>query len=240
MHLDVGILSPMLITARHLANRAPNCRYSASRSRSPSRPSVTFSPGKFAIALAPLSTLIPGMIPCSSSASTKVRPSRVFCRIVSSKRITPLINSPDPAVVNKISRYARRLSSVEGTLMLFNRFSIVPELSSAARIPLPEATNFLAMDSKFSIFIAFLLQMIFAWNIGHNSRPSQLTKDPVAMSDLEYRSRGAQHQRRDRRALPGSCVDARKWIASNDRLWPYSFLNLCDAANLDWARFVRN
>jgi len=27
------------------------------------------------------------------------------------------------------------------------------------------------------------------------------------MSDLEYRSRGAQHQRRDRRALRGSCVD---------------------------------
>ena len=37
--------------------------------------------------------------------------------------------------------------------MLFNRFSIVPELSSAARIPLPGATSFLATDSKFSVFI---------------------------------------------------------------------------------------
>jgi hypothetical protein len=37
--------------------------------------------------------------------------------------------------------------------MLFNRFSIVPELSSAARIPFPGATSFLATDSKFSVFI---------------------------------------------------------------------------------------
>jgi hypothetical protein len=27
-------------------------------------------------------------------------------------------------------------------------------------------------------------------------------------------------------------ADARKWIASNDRLWPFSFLNLCDALHL--------
>jgi hypothetical protein len=27
-------------------------------------------------------------------------------------------------------------------------------------------------------------------------------------------------------------VDARNWIASNDRSWPYSFLNLCDALHL--------
>ena len=27
-------------------------------------------------------------------------------------------------------------------------------------------------------------------------------------------------------------ADARKWIASNDRLWPYSFLNLCDVLHL--------
>ena len=27
-------------------------------------------------------------------------------------------------------------------------------------------------------------------------------------------------------------ADARNWIASNDRLWPYSFLNLCDALHL--------
>ena len=27
-------------------------------------------------------------------------------------------------------------------------------------------------------------------------------------------------------------ADARKWIASNDRSWPYSFLNLCDVLYL--------
>jgi len=27
-------------------------------------------------------------------------------------------------------------------------------------------------------------------------------------------------------------ADARKWIASNNRSWPYSFLNLCDALDL--------
>src|SRR5438552_14767954 len=156
MHVRVGIPSPIVMTARHLAKRAPSLRYSVTRSRSPSKPSVIFSPGKLAIALAPLSTLIPGTIPCCSSTSTKLRPSRVFCRIVSSNRITPLMNSPAPFVVNKISRYIRRFSSVEGTLMLFNRFSIVPELSSAARIPFPGATSFLAMVSKFSVFIIVL------------------------------------------------------------------------------------
>src|SRR6266481_946151 len=39
--------------------------------------------------------------------------------------------------------------------MLLNRFSIVPVLSSAARIPFPGATSFLATDSKFSVFIVF-------------------------------------------------------------------------------------
>ena len=27
-------------------------------------------------------------------------------------------------------------------------------------------------------------------------------------------------------------ADARKWITSNDRKWPYSFLNLCDVLHL--------
>ena len=41
--------------------------------------------------------------------------------------------------------------------MLFNRFSIVPELSSAARIPLPGATSFLATVSKSSVFMIFFV-----------------------------------------------------------------------------------
>src|SRR6266516_2339262 len=47
MQVCEGIPSPIVITARHLAKRAPNCRYSTSRSRSPPSPSVIFSPGKF-------------------------------------------------------------------------------------------------------------------------------------------------------------------------------------------------
>jgi hypothetical protein len=38
--------SPIAMTARHFAKRAPMPRYSASRSRRPSRPSVTFSLGE--------------------------------------------------------------------------------------------------------------------------------------------------------------------------------------------------
>ena len=41
-----GMPSPIVITARHFAKRAPSPRYSSSRARRPSRPSVTFSPGK--------------------------------------------------------------------------------------------------------------------------------------------------------------------------------------------------
>ena len=47
--------------------------------------------------------------------------------------------------------------------MLFNRFSIVPELSSAARIPLPGATSFLATASKFSVFIMSFVQVNFSF-----------------------------------------------------------------------------
>ena len=31
---------------------------------------------------------------------------------------------------------------------------------------------------------------------------------------------------------PQLYADAREWVASNDRAWPYSFLNLCDALHL--------
>ena len=83
--------SPIAITARHFAKRAPIERYSESRSLRPSRPSVTVSPGAPARGFAPLSTLMPGMTPFSLSSFTKGLPSAVLCRIVSSNRITPLM-----------------------------------------------------------------------------------------------------------------------------------------------------
>src|SRR5947209_6103988 len=59
----LGMPGPMVKTVRHLAKRAPRVRYSARRSRRPSRPSVICSPGKPARATVPLSTLMPGKIP---------------------------------------------------------------------------------------------------------------------------------------------------------------------------------
>jgi hypothetical protein len=39
---------------------------------------------------------------------------------------------------------------------------------------------------------------------------------------------------RNARCAAGNSLyaDARKWITSNDRLWPFSFLNLCEALHL--------
>jgi len=44
------------------------------------------------------------MIPFPESSFGKVVPSAAACRIVSSKRITPLMNFSAPAVANRISR----------------------------------------------------------------------------------------------------------------------------------------
>ncbi len=63
----------MSITARHLAKRAPSLRYSMSRSRRPSSPSVIVSPGKPARGLAPRSTLMPGIMPVLGEVLRKRR-----------------------------------------------------------------------------------------------------------------------------------------------------------------------
>ncbi len=106
---------------------------------------MTVSSSASASGFAPLSTLIPGMIPLEASSSGKGVPSRADCRIVSSKRMTPLTYSSTPSVVKRRSRYARRFSSVEETPIESNRFLIVPSDSSAARIPFPSATSAVAV-----------------------------------------------------------------------------------------------
>src|SRR5215207_3509208 len=55
--------------------------------------------------------------------------------------MTPLTESSRSGVVKSMSRYARRFSSVDSRPIESKRFSIVPELSSAARIPLLSATR---------------------------------------------------------------------------------------------------
>jgi hypothetical protein len=47
---------------------------------------------------------MPGMIPCRERTSGKEVPSFFFWRIVSSKRMTPLMNSETPRVVKRSSR----------------------------------------------------------------------------------------------------------------------------------------
>jgi hypothetical protein len=92
--------------------------------------------------------LIPGITPLLSRSSGKGVPSTELWRIVSSKRMTPLMCSSAPAVVKSRSRYARLFSSVDSTSIESKRFLIVPSLSSAARIPLPGATSARAIVSS--------------------------------------------------------------------------------------------
>ena len=84
MQVLLGMSSPIVITARHLANSAPSFTYSARRSRRPSRPSVTSSPGNPASGLAPRSTLMPGMMPASFITLVNGTPALVDWRMVSS------------------------------------------------------------------------------------------------------------------------------------------------------------
>src|SRR5712671_4367064 len=149
----------MVMTARHLAKRAPSLKYSSSRPRRPSSPSVTFSPGQSARSWMPLSTLIPGMMPLPArNSGNGSLPARVLCLSVSSNRITPLTNSSMPLVLKSRSRYARRFASVLSTPTDLKRFSQVPLDSSAASSPLPLVSIAAAvLDSRFRSMEHFLL-----------------------------------------------------------------------------------
>ena len=131
---------PILITALHLVNLAPNVSYSLQRSFRPSNPVVIFSLGLSSSSFTPWSTLIPGRDPWLKITSLKYDPSCVFCLRVSSKRITPPIASAIAGDLKSISLYFLLLSSVDSTSIDLNLFSIVPVLSSAASIPLPSFT----------------------------------------------------------------------------------------------------
>ena len=128
-------------------------KYSLQRTLKPSRPSVIFSPLLFAKSFAPVSTLIPGCTPMEDSASGIERPSVIFCLIVSSKRITPLIESSYPLVAKRLVRYDLLVSEDAITPTASSRLDIVPLLSSAARIPLPAATKSRAVFSSSRVSI---------------------------------------------------------------------------------------
>jgi hypothetical protein len=69
----------------------------------------------------------------------------LFCLIVSSCMMTPLIEEAASGAVNSSSRYARRLCSVEWMPSASNRLVSVPGVSSAARMPLPSAIKVFAV-----------------------------------------------------------------------------------------------
>ena len=86
--------------ALHFVNSAPKTLYSFNLSERPSSPSVNFSSEFLDNGIAPLSTLIPGTIPIFDKYFGNGIPSDVFCLIVSSYKITPLINSLRFLVLN--------------------------------------------------------------------------------------------------------------------------------------------
>ena len=145
---------PMVMTPRHFAKRAPIAAYSASRSRRPSRPSVTSSPAKPAIGLAPASTLMPGTMPACPSACAKGTPAFVVCRIVSSNRIAPPMLSPSPGAVTIMSRYCRCISAVCGMPSGANRLLQVDVLSSIASRPRPSARSARAVSVSRCAFMS--------------------------------------------------------------------------------------
>ncbi len=102
---------------------------------------MTFSPGKPAIAFAPASSLMPGMMPCSCRQSRNGRPFFVFWCSVSSNRMAPLMAWPKPGVVTINSRQERRASSVWGMPRAANRLWQVGMLSSMASRPLSGAMS---------------------------------------------------------------------------------------------------
>src|SRR5690348_14830487 len=95
MQLPDGESSPIVMTARHLANLAPSFAYSFRRSRRPSRPSVTTSPGKPASACGPLSTLMPGRMPLSIMTLVNGTPALVDWR---RDRKSTRLNSSHPSI----------------------------------------------------------------------------------------------------------------------------------------------
>ena len=154
MLASLGIFCPILITALHLANLAPIEKYPAHLSLSPSRPSVIFSPGWLARSLAPVSTLMPGYMPLLERYSGIGVPSSMDCLIVSSNRMTPLIADSYPSVENMLDLYIL-LASGDGSIPTASSLlDIVPLLSSAARMPFPDATSSLAVFSRSCLSIS--------------------------------------------------------------------------------------
>jgi len=75
-------------------------------------------------------------------------------RVVTNDEICELIDSTDEWIQTRSGIKSRRFSGVDSTPIASKRFLIVPELSSAARMPLPPVTIALAISASWSLFIA--------------------------------------------------------------------------------------
>ena len=91
---------------------------------------------------------MPGRMPWLESTWASAVPEELFWRMVSSCMMTPLMNSAAPGEVKSISRYVRRLSSVDWIDSASNRLVRVGTVSSAARMPFPSATSAIAVLSR--------------------------------------------------------------------------------------------
>jgi len=131
----VGIPGAMLMTARHFANRAPSLAYSWRRSRRPSSPSVTSSPGAFARSFEPVSTLMPG----GRRGREELRDRRA------GHALTDRLVVEDHAADVLLPAGRREERAAEADAVLFRvldadaleALPIVLVLSSAARMPFP-------------------------------------------------------------------------------------------------------
>jgi len=78
--------------------------------------------------------------------------------------MTPLMNSAAPGEVKSISRYVRRLCSVDWIPSVSNRLVKVGIVSSAARIPFPSATSASAMLSRSLLVMRILPTRVLSYN----------------------------------------------------------------------------
>src|SRR3972149_4416908 len=93
------------------------------------------------------------------------------------------MNSETPGVVKMRSRYARRVSSVDGISNALNRFSMVGALSSAARIPLPGATRDRAVSASSPRFIAWRLPVGFRSHLKDSRRDIRVSYCYIPLND---------------------------------------------------------
>ena len=109
-------------------------------------------------------------------------------------------------------------------------------IRSSDRMNGPHVTseNAVAKDFGFKANRSPTKDVISPSNDGYQSGSSKICPErKLAVAVFSQAENDLQKFRYARRGAGYSLyVDARNWITSNDRKWPYSFLNLCDILHL--------